>query len=34
MYQSEQLDIFRQGGGNHPEQEFKSDPGKSTQLKL
>jgi hypothetical protein len=34
MYQSGQLDIFGQGGGNHPEQEFKSDSGKSIQLKL
>ncbi len=25
MYEFGQLDIFEQGGGNHPEQEFKSD---------
>jgi hypothetical protein len=34
MYQSRQLDIFEQGGGNHPELESKSNLGKSTRLKL
>lgn len=34
MYQSEQLDIFGQGGGNHPEQELESDSGITTRLKL
>lgn len=34
MYQTGQLDIFEQGGGNHPGQEYKSGSGKSTRLKL